>query len=116
MFWPDRSYKPDMDILIAECGTNQAAVLAYINPQARVITIDVSKPSLDHHQFLKRKHSLKNLQLHRLFIEDLGQLNQDFDLIVPLEFCTIALPKTNAKRHQRPLWYSARTGQFGLFA
>ena len=82
MFWPDRNYKPDMDILIAGCGTNQAAVFAYTNPQAKVIAIDVSQPSLDHHQFLKRKHSLKNLHLYRLPIEDVGQLNQDFDLIV----------------------------------
>ena len=25
IFWPDREYKPDLDILIAGCGTNQAA-------------------------------------------------------------------------------------------
>jgi hypothetical protein len=26
IFWPDRDYRPDLDILIAGCGTNQAAV------------------------------------------------------------------------------------------
>ena len=29
ILWPDRGYRPDMDILIAGCGTNQAAVFAY---------------------------------------------------------------------------------------
>ncbi len=82
MFWPDRAYKPDMDILIAGCGTNQAAVFAYTNPQAKVVAIDVSQPSLDHHQFLKNKHGLQNLELHRLPIEEVGQLGRDFDLIV----------------------------------
>ena len=61
MLWPDRDYKPDMDILIAGCGTNQAAVFAYTNPGARVVAIDVSQPSLDQHQFLKDKYGMKNL-------------------------------------------------------
>ena len=52
IFWPDRGYEPGMDILIAGCGTNQAAVFAYTNPGARVVAIDVSQPSLDHHRFL----------------------------------------------------------------
>jgi hypothetical protein len=32
IFWPDRDYRPDLDILIAGCGTNQAAVVAFSNP------------------------------------------------------------------------------------
>jgi SAM-dependent methyltransferase len=82
MFWPDRPYKPGMDILIAGCGTNQAAVFAYTNPKANVVAIDVSGPSLDHHRFLKNKYGMKNLELHKLPIEDVGTLNRDFDLIV----------------------------------
>ena len=82
LFWPDRSYKPDLDILIAGCGTNQAAVFAYTNPGARVLAIDVSGPSLEHHQFLKDKYGLRNLELQRLPIEEAGGLDRDFDLIV----------------------------------
>ena len=44
MFWPDREPQPDLDILVAGCGTNQAAVFAHTNPQARVVAIDVSSP------------------------------------------------------------------------
>jgi SAM-dependent methyltransferase len=82
ILWPDREYKPDLDILIAGCGTNQAAVFAFTNPGAKVVAVDVSQPSLDHHQYLKDKHGLKNLELHRLPIEELPTLNHDFDLIV----------------------------------
>jgi SAM-dependent methyltransferase len=82
ILWPDREYKPDLDILIAGCGTNQAAIFAYTNPAARVVAVDISQPSLDHQQYLKDKHGLWNLELHRLPIEELPTLELDFDLIV----------------------------------
>ena len=82
MFWPDREPRPDLDILVAGCGTNQAAVFAHTNPQARVVAIDVSGPSLDHHRLLKEKYGLKNLDLHLLPIEEVGSLGRDFDLVV----------------------------------
>ena len=82
MFWPDREPRPDLDILVAGCGTNQAAVLAHMNPAARVVAIAVSGPSLDHHRFLKEKYALKNLDLHLLPIEEAGTLGRDFDLVV----------------------------------
>jgi SAM-dependent methyltransferase len=70
MLWPDRDYKPDLDILIAGCGTNQAAVFAYGNPGAKVVGVGISRPSLDHQQYLKDKHGLWNLELHLLLIEE----------------------------------------------
>ena len=82
MFWPNGAYKPDLDILVAGCGTNQAAVLAYTNPKAKIVAIDVSQASLNHHQYLKDKYNLKNLALHLLPIEEVGQLDCDFDLII----------------------------------
>jgi SAM-dependent methyltransferase len=82
LFWPDREYRPDLDVLIAGCGTNQAAVFAYSNPGATVVAIDVSQPSLEHHRFLKDKYALKNLELHRLPIEEVGSLGRDYDLVV----------------------------------
>ncbi|OBA76910.1 hypothetical protein A5641_20420 [Mycobacterium sp. 1554424.7] len=82
ILWPDREYKRDLDILIAGCGTNQAAVFAYKNPDAKVVGVDISQPSLDHQQYLKDKHGLWNLDLHLLPIEELPTLGADFDLIV----------------------------------
>jgi SAM-dependent methyltransferase len=82
MLFPDREYKRDQDILIAGCGTNQAAVFAYRNRGAKVVGVDISRPSLDHQQYLKDKHGLWNLELHHLPIEELPTLGLDFDLIV----------------------------------
>lgn len=82
VFWPNRAYKPDLDILIAGCGTFQAAVFAFMNRAAKVVAIDISRSALQHHQFLKDKHGLDNLELHLLPIEEIGTLGRDFDLIV----------------------------------
>jgi len=82
VLWPDRPYQPDMDILIAGCGTNQASVFAYTNRAAKVVAVDVSQASLDHNRYLKDKYSLKNLELHLLPIEDVPSLDKKFDLIV----------------------------------
>ena len=82
LMWPDRDYLPGMDILVAGCGTNQAAVIAYTNPAARVVAIDVSSASLDHHRSLKDRYDLANLELHQLPIEDVASLDRDFDLII----------------------------------
>ena len=82
VLWPDRDYRPDLDILIAGCGTYQAAVFAYNNPAAGVVAVDISQPSLDHQQYLKDKHGLHNLRLHLLPIEELSTLDRQFDLVV----------------------------------
>lgn len=82
LFWPAREVVEDLDILVAGCGTNQAAVLAYTNPRSRIVAIDVSQPSLDHHRVLKEQYALDNLELRLLPIEEAEALNRDFDLIV----------------------------------
>ena len=82
LFWPDREYWPGMDILVAGCGTNQAAVIAYTNPEAHIIAVDVSQSSLNHHRYLKEKYKLDNLEMHQLPIEKLPSLKRDFDLVI----------------------------------
>ncbi len=82
ILWPDREYKDTLDILIAGCGANQAAVFAFTNRAAKVVAVDTSQPSLDHQQFLKDKYGLWNLELHRLPLEEVQTLGRDFDLIV----------------------------------
>ncbi|HEY0225297.1 MAG TPA: methyltransferase [Mycobacterium sp.] len=82
VLWPDRDYRPDLDILIAGCGANQASVFAFTNPAAKVVAVDVSQSALDHQRYLKDKHGLDNLELHLLPIEELSTLQRDFDLIV----------------------------------
>jgi SAM-dependent methyltransferase len=82
VLWPDREYKRDLDILIAGCGTNQASVFAFANPDAKITAVDISQPSLDNQRYLKEKHGLWNLDLRLLPIEELPTLGMDFDLIV----------------------------------
>jgi len=82
LLWPDRPYRADLEILIAGCGTWQAAKYALCRPDARVVGIDVSTTSLEHTGQLKRQYGLANLEIRKLPIEDVGALEQRFDLIV----------------------------------
>src|SRR5450432_1862920 len=82
LFWPDRPYKEDQSILIAGCGTSQAAKHAMRWPEAQVTGIDSSATSVRHTEGLKRKHNLKNLQIHQLAVERVSELGMSFDQIV----------------------------------
>jgi SAM-dependent methyltransferase len=82
LLWPDRAYKPELDILIAGCDTNQAAVFAFTNRAAKVVALEENQASLDHLNHLKDKYALSNLELHQLPIEEVSTLRLDFDLVV----------------------------------
>src|SRR4029077_16663417 len=53
LFWPARLYKEDQSILVAGCGTSQAAKHALRWPAAQVIAVDCSATSVDRTQQLK---------------------------------------------------------------
>src|SRR5215831_16741964 len=80
-FWPSQPYRDDLNILIAGCGSNAAARYAFNHPNARVVGIDLSFSSLAHETYLKDKHGLDNLTLHRARLEEVSTLGQDFDFI-----------------------------------
>lgn len=82
LLWPDKEYRADLDILVAGCGTWQAAKFALCHPAARVAGIDVSPTSLEHTESLKQKYDLTNLETQQLSIENAGDLDRNFDLIV----------------------------------
>ena len=82
LLWPDREYRADLDVLIAGCGTWQAAKHAVTHPDARVVAIDVSTTSLEHTQKLKEKYNLTNLEVRQLRIENVADLDQHFDHII----------------------------------
>lgn len=80
--WP-RKVEPDaLEILVAGCGANQAAYLAYKNPNCHIVGIDISENSLGHQKFLKQKHGLKNLDLYLMSLGDVAKLGQMFDYVV----------------------------------
>ena len=82
MLWPHKLYRADMDVLVAGCGTWQAAKYALCHPAARVVGIDVSTTSLEHTERLKQKYNLTNLETRQLPIEWVDDLDHQFDLIV----------------------------------
>lgn len=82
LLWPNRAYREDFDVLIAGCGTWQAAKYALGHPAARVVAIDVSATSLEHTERLKQKHNLTNLDVRELPIENANDLGQSFDHII----------------------------------
>ena len=82
LLWPTEKPRADRKILVAGCGTSQAAIHALREPEARVTAIDISETSLRHTRELQRKYRLRNLDLHRLAIEEAGELGRMFDQIV----------------------------------
>ena len=70
------------EILIAGCGTSQAARYALREPDARITGIDISETSLLHTRKLQEKYKLDNLTLRRLSLLEAEQLGKSFDLIV----------------------------------
>src|SRR5215510_3801638 len=82
LFWPARPYREDESILIAGCGTSQAAKHALRWPAAHVIGIDFSATSVRCTEELKRKYDLNNLQVRQLPIERVSDLEMSFDQII----------------------------------
>jgi SAM-dependent methyltransferase len=82
LLWPDRPYRADLNILVAGCGTWQAAKYALCRPRVHVVGIDVSTTSLHHTERLQRRYHLTNLETRRLAIEDVAALGRRFDLVV----------------------------------
>jgi SAM-dependent methyltransferase len=82
LLWPTEKPRLNRSILIAGCGTSQAAIHALREPDARVTGIDISETSLSHTRDLQQKYGLQNLDLYRLAIEEVGELGQTFDQIV----------------------------------
>ena len=82
LFWPDKPYTEERTILVAGCGTSQAAKHAARCPSARVVGIDFSATSIRHTEQLRRRYDLTNLEVHQLPIDRVGELEMTFDEIV----------------------------------
>jgi len=59
--WPEKEPRENQEILVAGCGTSQAARYALREPDARIMAIDASDASLRHTRDLLRKYNLENL-------------------------------------------------------
>jgi len=81
IYWPKRAKTP-IRILVAGCGTYQAAVIALNNPESTVTAIDISAASLGFTKMLKEKHTLHNLDIKELSLLQVERLANTFDLII----------------------------------
>src|SRR5262245_39623439 len=82
LFSPLRPYRDDLSILIAGCGTSQAAKHAMRWPTGQVVGIDFSKTSVPCTECPNGKHHLSNLQVRQLPIDQLNDLETSFDQII----------------------------------
>jgi SAM-dependent methyltransferase len=82
LFWPAEPTRDDRSILVAGCGTTQAAHYAVRWPRAQVIGIDVSSKSIAFTQGLQRKHALANLEVRQMPVERAAELGQSFEHVV----------------------------------
>ena len=82
LLWPTEKQRGNREILVAGCGTSQAAIHALREPDARVTAIDISETSLRYTRDLQQKYRLRNLDLDRLAIEQVAELGRTFDQIV----------------------------------
>jgi len=63
--WPEKPYSAKrLDVLIAGCGSDQAAVLAKCNPNHNFVGVDLSENSLKHEEKLVKENKIKNLKLY----------------------------------------------------
>ena len=81
LHWPARPFRENFSILVAGCGTSQAAKHALRWPAAQVTGIDFSATSVRCTNDLKRKYKLDNLQVHQLPVERAVKLETTFDQI-----------------------------------
>lgn len=81
LLWPNKCFRPDFRILVAGCGTSQAAKYAIRWPEAQIVGIDFSAVGVRHTEALKRKHGLDNLEVRQLPLELVGDLGIRFDHI-----------------------------------
>ena len=82
LLFPTRSYTEDQSILIAGCGTSQAAKYALRWPGAQVTGIDVSATSVECTDKLRTKYKLNNLHIYQLPLQRTPELATSFDQII----------------------------------
>ncbi len=82
MLWPRGRPRDRLHILVAGCGTTQAAWFAFTNRNCEVVGVDLSEESLAHTRFLQEKHALANLRLFKGDLLNVGETGGAFDLVI----------------------------------
>lgn len=82
MLWPEGRPQRRLSVLVAGCGTHQAAWFAFTNRDCDVTGVDISEASLAHQRYLQDHHDLKNLRLFNGDLRDVAKIGATFDLVV----------------------------------
>ena len=82
LFEPAKPYCDDRTILIAGCGTSQAAKYAVRWPNAKITGIDISRTGIEQTERLKQEYRLDNLEVLELPVERAAELDCSFDHVV----------------------------------
>ena len=53
LHWPEQPYRANLRVLVAGCGTSQAAKHALRQPESKVVGIDLSSASVRHTEALR---------------------------------------------------------------
>jgi len=80
-FWPQKSKDEKLEILVAGCGTYQAAIVAARNSNCHVTGIDVSDNSIKIQNNVIEKEGINNVELKVCAITDYVT-DKKFDLII----------------------------------
>lgn len=79
---PAKPFREDRKILVAGCGTSQAAKYALRWPKAKIVGIDISPTSIEQSSLLRQTYGLENLTLCEMPVEQATDLGETFDHIV----------------------------------
>tara|TARA_B100001540_G_scaffold37658_1_gene33410 strand:+ start:1735 stop:3003 length:1269 start_codon:yes stop_codon:yes gene_type:complete len=81
IFFPDKTYKDNLNVFIAGCGTNQAVYLALANPNWKIYGIDLSENSIGFVNKQIKKYNLKNLNVEMKDIFEITN-KDEYDLVI----------------------------------
>lgn len=82
VLWPRGKPAGQLRILVAGCGTVQAAYTALMNRADEIVGIDLSEASLAHERYLQDRHGLSNLKLFQGDLLDVAAVGSRFDVIL----------------------------------
>ncbi len=80
--WPEKPHNAKrLDVLIAGCGSDQAAILAKCNPNHNFVGVDLSENSLKYEKKLIEENKIENLKLYHNDFRSV-KFKKKFDYII----------------------------------